>query len=133
MPAGFFVLQHGGEDFLRRELPALVEQRGGRRFQDARDKARAHLRAAGIAAGGIEREAADRLAGAHHVGDHGDHRRRHLAEIEARIGELRVERDRRLADIDDAHALCRAARAHLICGIFASLITLPHFSTSFLM
>ena len=103
MPAGLFVLHHDGEDFFRREIAGVIEQRVGRRFEDARNKPRAHLRAAGIAAGGIEGEAAHRLAGALDVGDHGDHRRRHLAEIEARIGERRVERDRRLADIDDAH------------------------------
>ena len=123
MPAGFLVLHHDGEAFVRRELAGVVEQAVGRCFQDARNETRAHLRAAGVAAGGIEGKAADRLAGAHHVGDHGDHRRRHFAEIEARIGERRLERDRRLADIDDAHGYA-SARHYLICGIFASLITL---------
>ena len=128
--ARLLVLHHGGEAFVRREQAGVVEQRLGLGFQDARDEARAHLRAAGIAAGGVEGIAAHRLAGAHNVGDHGDHRRRHFAEVEARIGERRVERDRRLADVDDAHGV---QSAYLICGIFASVITLPHLSTSFLI
>jgi hypothetical protein len=104
MPAGLLVLQHDGEDFLRREIVAgVIKQRIGRRLEDARDKPRPHLRAAGIASGGIEGETANWLAGALNVGDDGDHRRRHLAEIDARIGERRIERDRGLADINDAH------------------------------
>ena len=65
MPAGFLVLHHDGETFFRREIAGVVEQRVWLGFQDARNEARAHLRAAGVAAGGIEGEAADRLAGAH--------------------------------------------------------------------
>ena len=61
------------------------------------------MRAAGIAAGGIEGKAAYRFSLTHDIGDHGDHRRRHLGEIETRIGEFRLQRDRRLADVDDAH------------------------------
>ena len=84
-------------------VAASVEERGGVGAQDARDEALAHLRAAGIAAGRVEREARDRPAAAHHVGDDGDDRGRHLREVEARIGEVRLERNRRLADVDDAH------------------------------
>jgi hypothetical protein len=53
--------------------------------------------------GGITGEAAHRLAVADHVGDHGNHRRRHFGKIEARIGELRFERDRGFSDVDDTH------------------------------
>ena len=57
--AGFLVLHHHGEDFLRIEIVAgLVEQRLRIGLEDARDEARAHLRAAGVAAGGVEGEAA---------------------------------------------------------------------------
>ena len=63
-------------------VACLVRAATSGRLQDARDKARAHLRAAGIAAGGIEREAGDRLAVAHHVGDHRDHRGSHLGEVD---------------------------------------------------
>jgi hypothetical protein len=58
---------------------------------------------AGIAAGRIEREAYDRPAGALDIGNDCNDRRRHFGEIEARIPEVRLERDRGLADIDDAH------------------------------
>ncbi len=133
MPAGFFPPHHAGENFRGIEIAAACVQKrvrvGG---ENARNEPRPHLRAAGVTAGGIEGEAADRLAVAHDVGDHGDHRRRHFGKIEARIGERRLERDRRLADIDDAHS-ATSDRAYWICGMLASLITLPHFSTSFLM
>ena len=71
--AGFFVLHHRGEEFFRRKIVArIVDKRLRRRFKDARNEARAHLRAAGIAPGRIEGEARDRLAVEHHVGDDGD-------------------------------------------------------------
>ena len=57
----------------------------------------------GMAAGGVEGETAHRLAVADNGGDHRDHRRRHFGKGEARSGELRLERDRGLADVDDAH------------------------------
>ena len=102
--AGFLPLHHGGEDFLRREvLAGVVEQRCRIGRQDARDEARAHLRAAGIAAGRIEREARDRLAVADDVGDHRHHRGGHLGEIEARIADVRVERNRAFANVDNTH------------------------------
>jgi hypothetical protein len=103
MPAGLLVLHHDGKDFIRCEVAGGIEQRVGRRFENARNKPCPHLRAAGIASGGIEGETANRLAEALDVGNHGDHRRRHLAEIDARIGERRLERNRGLTDINDAH------------------------------
>ena len=103
MAARFLVLQHDGENFFGRKISGVVKQGGGFRLEDARNKARPHLRTAGIAAGGIECESANRLAGAHDIGDHRDHRCRHLGEIDARIGERRIERNRRLADVDNAH------------------------------
>ena len=63
------------------------------------------MRAAGIASSGIEREAANRLSIANDVGDHRNNRRRHFGEIETRIGERRLERNRRLADVNDTHSL----------------------------
>ncbi|MNC91579.1 hypothetical protein D3C83_78660 [compost metagenome] len=86
MAARLLALHHAGENFLRIEVVARgVGERFRLRGEDARDEARAHLRAAGVAPGGIEREARDRLAFPHHVGDHRDHRGGHLAEIERRI------------------------------------------------
>ena len=59
MAAGFLVLHHHGEDLFRREIIAgVVEQRLRIGLQDARNEPRAHLRAAGVAPGGIEGEAA---------------------------------------------------------------------------
>ena len=60
-------------------------------------------RPAGIAAGRVEGEAGDRLALAHHVGEHRDDRGGHLGKIEARISDARIERDRAFADVDDTH------------------------------
>ena len=89
----------------------LIEERGRVGPEDSRDEALAHLRAAGIAAGGVERKARDRLAAAHHAGNDGDDRRRHLRKVETRIGEVRFERNRDFADVDDAHAAL-AYRCH---------------------
>jgi hypothetical protein len=141
VPPRFFVLHHAGEKLFRREIVAgFVEQRFGIGFKDARDEAPPHLRAAGVTAGRIESEAANRLAVAFDVGEDRDHRGCHLGEIKARIGERGIERDRGLADIDDAHWPSfsfspRAGRGelYLICGILASTMTLCHRSTSFLM
>ena len=85
--------------------PRLVEQRLRLGLQDARDEARAHLRAAGIAAGGVERVADDRLAVAHHVGDHRDHRGGHLGEVDRGVLQRGVQRDGGFADVGDAHAV----------------------------
>ena len=80
--------------------------------QNARDEARPHLRAAGIAAGGIERKARDRLAVADDVGHHRHHRCGHLGEVEARIADVRIERHRAFANIDNTHPdLSRLASA----------------------
>ena len=49
--------------FFRIEIVAgLVEQRSRIGFQDARNEPRAHLRAAGVASGGVEGETGDRFA-----------------------------------------------------------------------
>jgi hypothetical protein len=111
MAARLLPPQHAGEDLLGIEIVALgIEQRFGIGLQDAWNEPRAHLRAARIAAGGIEREARDRLAVAHDVGDHRHHRGRHLGEIDAGIGERGIERNCGLADVDDAHYRCGPAR-----------------------
>ena len=103
--AGLLVAHHDGEDFFRREIIAgLVEERARLGVEDARNKPRAHLRAAGIASGRVESEAADRLTVALDVGHHRDHRGGHFGKIDARIGERGVQRNAGLADIDDAHA-----------------------------
>lgn len=60
-------------------------------------------RAAGVAAGGIESETDHRAAVAHDIGDHRHDRRGHLGEIEARIPDLGLQRDRAFADVDDTH------------------------------
>jgi hypothetical protein len=102
--AGFLALQHAGEQLLGREiLSPVVEQRVRCSRQDARNEPRPHRRPTGIAAGGVEGEANDPAAVAHHIGDHHHHRGGHLGEIEARIGKLRIKRDRGFADVDDAH------------------------------
>ena len=69
------------------------------RLEDARNEARPHLRAAGIAAGGVEGEARNRLAVADDVGDDGDHRGGHLGEVEAGILQIGLQRDRGFADV----------------------------------
>ena len=118
--AGFLVAHHRGEDFVRaQDCRRASSSVSGSALQDARDEALAHLRAAGIAAGRIEGEAGDRLAAAHHVGDHRDHRRRHFREIEARIGERRLQRDRGFADIDNAHVLSLAGHSPSKTGVNA--------------
>ena len=85
-------------DLLDRALPGAEDAASGRDFLRATAAAgpepetrgaTAHLRAAGVTAGRIEGETADRLAVANDVGDHGDYRRRHFGKIEARIGERR--------------------------------------------
>jgi hypothetical protein len=104
--ADLLALVHRGEDFCRIDVVAgVVEQRFRICLQDARDEALAHLIAAGVAAGRVEREADHRLAVAHHIGDHGDHRGGHLGEIEARVLQVGFERDRPLADVNDAHVV----------------------------
>ena len=104
--AGFLALHHAGEHLRGIEVAAArVEQRVRRRGLDARDEAGAHLRAAGVAAGGVEGEADDRLAVADDVGDDGDHRGRHFGEVESGVAEVRLQRDRGFADIDDTHGL----------------------------
>jgi hypothetical protein len=109
--AGFLSLHHRGKEFGRIEIfSGVVEERLGLGREDARDQARAHLRAAGVAAGRIEGEAHNRPALAHDVGEDRNHRGGHLGEIEARIPQLRLERDRGLADVEDAHFLSRSAR-----------------------
>src|SRR5579862_9116525 len=67
VPAGLLVLHHDGEDLVRREPAGLIQQPLRRRFQDARNKPSAHLRAAGITPGGIEGETTDRLTVAYDV------------------------------------------------------------------
>ena len=105
VPAGLFVAHHDGEDLVGGEIAAgIVEQRFRIRLQDARDEARAHLRAAGVAAGGIERKAGDRLAVAHDVGDHRDDRSGHLGEVDRGVLQRGVQRDGGFADVGDAHA-----------------------------
>jgi hypothetical protein len=102
--AGFFPPHHAGEDCFRIEiLSTAVDKRGGVGSKNTWNKPCAHLRAAGVAAGRVESKAANRLPVTNDVGDHGDHRCRHFGEIEARIGELRFERNRRLSNIDDTH------------------------------
>src|SRR5262249_48309044 len=92
----------------------------------ARDDALGDMSPAGIAAGGVEGEARDQPAVADHVGDDGDHRRRHLGEVEARILQLRLEGDRGLADIEDAHSRTELNRP----SAPAWAITLTHFETA---
>jgi hypothetical protein len=125
--AGFLPLQHGGEHFGRIEvLLVLVEQRLRIGRQDARNKARAHRRAAGVAAGRVEGEAADRRAVAHDVGDDRDHRGRHLGKIDAGIADVRVERNRAFADIDDTHLLpCNSCYGAVRSHDFARPATAP--------
>ena len=90
--------------FRRIEIVArLVQQRFRLGLQDARNEARAHLRAAGVAAGGIEREAGNRLSVAHHVGDHRDDRGGHLGEIDRGVLQRGIQRDGGFADVGDAH------------------------------
>jgi hypothetical protein len=102
--AGFLPLHHRGKNLLGRKIRGrLVEQRIRVGGENARDEARAHLRAAGVAAGGIEREADHRPPVALHVGDHRDDRGGHLGEIEARVAQIRAQRNGFLSDIDDAH------------------------------
>ncbi len=92
--AGFFPLHHSGENFFRIEVvTGRVEQRFRFCFQDARNKTRAHLRAASITSGGVEGEPDDGFAVTYHVGDHGNHRSGHLAEIEHRVAQVRIQRD----------------------------------------
>ena len=132
VPAGLLVPHHHGEDFLRIEIVAgLVEQRFRIGLQDARDESRAHLRAAGIAAGGVEGEARDRLAVADDVGDDRDHRCRHLGEIETGIA----------ADSNSAGSRFRGYRRCASMPIRRSLLhfdvgvltTLPHLAISALI
>src|SRR5947209_6911640 len=75
----------------------------GSAARDARDEARAHCRAAGIAAGRVEGETDHGLAIAHHIGDDRHDRGRHFGKIEARIPDVRLERDRVFTDVDDTH------------------------------
>jgi hypothetical protein len=104
--AGFLVLHHDGEDFFRRKIvAAVVDERFRRGFEDARNKACAHLRAAGVAAGRIERESRNWPAVADHVGDHRNDRRRHLGKINAGISERRIERDGSFTDVGNTHEI----------------------------
>ena len=101
---GFFPLHHDSENFCGIEvLLCLVEEAARISGEDARDEARAHRRAAGIAAGRVEGETDHGLAIAHHIGDDRHDRGRHFGKIEARIPDVRLERDRALADVDDTH------------------------------
>ena len=102
--AGFFPLHHAGEDLGGIDVVAAgVEERFRRGFPDARDEAVAHLRAAGVAAGGVKGKANNRLAVTQHVCNDGDHRRSHLAEIKDRIAQARFQRDGGFTNIYDAH------------------------------
>src|SRR5262249_9522688 len=102
--AGFFPLHHDGENFARTEiLLCLVKERSRIGTEDTGDEARAHRRTAGIAAGRVEGETDDWLAVAHDIGDDRDDRGRHLGKIEARIPDVRLERDRAFADVYDTH------------------------------
>ena len=104
--AGFLPFHHDGENFFRIEiLLRVVEQRSRICPDDAGDEACTHCRAAGVAAGRVEREADDRPPFAHDVGDDRHHRGRHLGEIETRIADVRLQRDRAFADVDDTHGV----------------------------
>src|SRR5580704_7643658 len=62
--AGFLPLHHAGDHLGGSKIAAVGLEQGFRiGTQDARDEALAHLRPAGIAAGGIKREAGDRRSG----------------------------------------------------------------------
>ena len=102
--ARLLALHHARENFLGIEVRSRrVDERRGIGFEDARNEARAHLRAARIAAGGVERVADDGLAAAHDVGDDGDDRGRHLAEVERGVAHARLQRNGDFADVYDAH------------------------------
>ena len=102
--AGFFPLHHDGEDLAGIEiLLRLVEQGARIGPQNAGDEPCAHRGSAGITTGRVEGEANDRPAIAHDIGDHRDDRGGHLGKIETGIGDVRFERDRALADVDDTH------------------------------
>ena len=104
MPAGLLALHHGGEDRLRVEIaPFLVDQAVGVGVHDPRDEPRPHLGTAGIPPRGVEGVADDGLAVADHVGDDRDDGGGHLAEVEHRVAQVRVERDRGFADVGDLH------------------------------
>jgi hypothetical protein len=117
--ADLLAVGHRRDDTLQIEIfAACIKQRLRGGAQNAGNEALAHLRPAGIAAGRIEGEAGDRPAVAHHVGDDGDDRGRHFGEVEARIPQIRFERDRGFANIENAHRVCQA-RARPIISIAA--------------
>src|SRR5262249_31759709 len=64
-----------------------------------------HGGAAGVAARRVEREADNGAPFAHDVSDDRHHRGRHLGEIETRIADVRLQRDRAFADVDDTHGV----------------------------
>ena len=102
--AGFFPLHHHGEDLAGIEILLRLVEQGARICpQNAGDEPCAHRGSAGITAGRVEGEANDRPAIAHDIGDHRDDRGGHLGKIETGIGDVRFERDRALADVDDTH------------------------------
>jgi hypothetical protein len=104
VPTRLFPLHHARKDFLGIEIVAArVDERFGRRLQDARNEAVAHLRPAGVAAGGIEGEAGDRPALANDIGDDRDHRGGHLAEIKRRVPQAGIQRNCGFTDVGDAH------------------------------
>jgi hypothetical protein len=106
MTAGLLALHHGGEHLFGVEVVAgAVHQRFGARLEDARDEARAHLRAARVAAGRIERIAHDRFSITVRISDDGNDRSRHLAEVEHRVTQARFQRNSGLANVRDAHEM----------------------------
>jgi hypothetical protein len=84
-------------------LVFLVDQRRSVRLEDTREEAISHQRALPVASVGVESIADDRLTVANDVGDDGDDRTGHLRKIDVGIGDRRGDRDRLLANVDNAH------------------------------
>ena len=102
--AGLFPLHHDRQDLAGIEvLLRLIEQGARVGAQYARDETRTHRGSAGITTGRVEGEADDRPAIAHDIGHDGDDRGGHLGKIETGICDVRFERDRAFADVDDTH------------------------------
>ena len=106
MAAGLFVRHHGIPERERIEIGVgVVDQALGGRGQNTGCETLADQGALGIAAVGIETETDHRLAVTDAIGDDGDDAGGHLAEIDECVADLRADRHRALANVDNAHGL----------------------------
>src|SRR5215469_6424062 len=104
MPSGFFVAHDDGPNAMRIEVFAcLVEQRLDSGSPETRKEAVAQEPARRVPTIRMEAISYNGLAVPHGVGYQRQDAHRHLAKVDVGVANVRLDRDDRLTDIDDAH------------------------------